>query len=154
MITVKGGRWSAPTPVSWAPRPVERTPSLGGPEPPAANGAPLGGPPCRILVAHEPLAYREAPAGVLRVLHPHAEVAVVAPADLDEEVERRRPDVVFCSRLSQAVRAQARAWALLYPSGERVVETCVAGERALADDLSLDAALALVDRVAGPAGSR
>ena len=107
-----------------------------------------------VLVAHEPLAYREALAGALRALRPRVEVAVVAPADLDDEIERRRPDAVFSSRPSRVVQARARAWALLYPGGERVVETYVAGERALAADLSLDAALALVDRVAEPARVR
>ncbi len=150
MITVDPGHPSAPAPVRSAPRPKARTPSLLGPEPNAADDAPAGDPPCRIIVAHEPLAYREALAGALSALRSHAEVAIVAPADLDDEVERRLPDLVFVGRLSQAVQAHARAWVLVYPGGERVVETCVAGERVLAADLSLDAALALVDRVAVP----
>ena len=153
-MTVQGGRTGALAPESSEPRPEARTPGLWGPDPPAGNGASLGDPPCRILVAHEPLAYREALAGALRVLRPDAEVAVVAPMELDKEVERRRPDLVYCSRLSQSVQARAWAWALMYPGGKRVVETSVAGERALVDDLSLDAALALVDRVAGLARSR
>ncbi len=106
----------------------------------------------RVLVALEPRAYREALAGALRVLRPAAEVDVVAPRRLDEEVARRRPDLVFCSRLSERVRAVAPAWVLLYPGGERAVETCVDGEQTVAADLDLVAALALVDRVAGEAG--
>jgi hypothetical protein len=102
----------------------------------------------RVLVAHEPRAYREALAAALRALRPEAEVVVVEPQDLDGEASRRRPDLVFCSRLGEPVRSRARAWALLYPGGARRVETCVAGRRAAAADLGLAAALALLDRAA------
>ena len=115
---------------------------------------PVAAPPAvRVLVTHELLAYREALGAALAALRPRAEVAVVAPEDLDAEVARRRPDLVFCGQPSEAVQRWARAWALLYPGDERVVETCVDGERAVAADLGLDDALALVDRVARAAAA-
>jgi hypothetical protein len=102
-----------------------------------------------VFVAHEPLVYREALAAALAALRPTVEVVVIAPEHLDVAVKRRGADFVFCSWLSEPVRLHARAWALLYPSGRQVVETCIAGQCAVAPDLGLEAALALLDRSAG-----
>ncbi len=99
----------------------------------------------RVLVAQEPLAYRQAMAAALAELRPAVEFAVVAPQDLDAEVVRNRPDLVFCSQLGEVVWMRTSAWALLYPGGRRMVEVCIDGERACAPDLGLDDALALVD---------
>lgn len=104
--------------------------------------------PIRILVAHEPPACREALAAAIRLLRPGAEVTQAIPADADAAILRDRPDLVFCSRLSDAVRCRVGAWALIRPGERRRVVTCVVGERAAADDLDLAATLALVDRVA------
>ena len=71
-----------------------------------------------VLVAHEPLFYRDALAEVLPGLPPSLRVHLVEPADLDTAVARLRPAMVVCSRLSAAVRAHAAAWVLLYPDGE------------------------------------
>ena len=102
----------------------------------------------RVLVAHEPRAYREALAAALAALRPEAEVLAVDPGALDRAVAAAAPDLVFCGALTPAVRAAAPAWAVLYPGGTPVVETSVAGERAALPDLGLEAALALLDRAA------
>ncbi len=99
----------------------------------------------RVLVAQEPLAYRQALAAALAALRPEAEFALVAPQDLDTEVVRDRPDLVFCSHLGEVVWMRTSAWAILYPGGRKIVEVCVDGERAWTPDLGLDDALALVD---------
>ena len=105
-------------------------------------------PTVRILVAHEPLAYRDVLATALRALRPLADIVVVEPTDLDAEIGRQVPHLVFCSRLSDAVQARSLGWVLLYPRGEAVIETSVAGDRMTAGDLVLDEVLSLVDRVA------
>jgi hypothetical protein len=102
----------------------------------------------RVLVAHEPATYREALGAALRLVRPDADVFVVAPENLDNEVRRVRPDLVFCSQLSELVRTQPRAWVLLYPGGEHLVETSVAGERITSGDLPFDTVIALVDQAA------
>ena len=110
--------------------------------------APVAGPSARVLVAHEPLAYREALAAALAALRPAAEVLAVDPAALDRAVERARPDLVFCGELTAAVRAAAPAWVLVYPGGAPRVEISVAGTCWTAPDLGLEAAVALLDRAA------
>lgn len=115
-----------------------------------ANGPASG----RILVAHEPLAYRTALAAALRLLRPHLAVALVAPADLDGELTGHGAALVFCDRVSVAVETHARAWVLLYPDGASRVVMSVDGTRESLPDLGLDTALALVDQVtrSPPAG--
>ena len=102
----------------------------------------------RVLVAHEPRAYREALAAALAALRPEAEVRAVDPEALHRALAQAAPALVFCGELTAAVRA-APAWVVLYPDGAPLVETCVAGERATLADLGLEAALALLDRAAG-----
>jgi hypothetical protein len=118
--------------------------------PPPAGGTPRA----YVLVANEPRVYREALAGALAALRPEASVVAVEPAELDGMVVKTRPDLVFCSSLAPAVEAEGRAWTLLYPDGAPRVETSVNGERAVVADLSLAAALALVDRAVALAEGR
>jgi hypothetical protein len=102
-------------------------------------------PTVRVLVTHELPTYREALGEALRLMRPQAEVVVVEPTNLDGEVERRQPHIIFGSRLSDTARSSALAWALLNPQGKQLVETSVAGERATSSDLPFAAILALVD---------
>ncbi len=110
---------------------------------------PGGGPPPRVVVAHEPRAYREALAAALAVLRPGAEVLAVDPEALDRAVARSAPALVFCGELTAAVRAAAAAWVVLCPEGAAVVATNLAEERDAAPDLGLARALALLDLAAG-----
>ena len=103
--------------------------------------------PLRVVVAHEPRAYREALAAALRELRPALDVAVVEPADLAAAVAGRPPDLLVCDGSDERAMARARAWVLLYPGGARRVETSVDGERTVAAGLCLAGLLALVDRV-------
>ena len=102
----------------------------------------------RVLVAHEPRAYREALAAALAALRPEAEVLAVDPEALDRALAQSPPALVFCGELTAAVRASAPAWVVLCPDGAAVVATNVAGEPA-PPDLGLARALALLDRAAG-----
>ena len=99
-----------------------------------------------ILLGNEPRAYREAMAAALGALRPALAVRAVEAARLDAEVARRRPRLVVCSRLTDAVRTRAGAWVLLYPDGARLVASRVAGEEALGADLGLAELVAIADR--------
>lgn len=103
-------------------------------------------PPMRVLLANEPRAYREALAAAFRASRPDAEVVVVDPGGLDDAVALRRPVLVVCSDLTEAVEAHAPVWALLYPDGARLAVSSVAGERQIAGDIELDGLLVLADQ--------
>jgi hypothetical protein len=102
----------------------------------------------RILVANEPRSYREAIAGALRVLCPHLEVIVVEPEDLDREVVRLAPNVVLCSRLTEAVETRPLAWVVLYPNGETWAVISIAGRcHTISADLPFTRLLSVIDEV-------
>jgi hypothetical protein len=91
-----------------------------------------------VLVANEPRAYRETIALALKALRPEAEVLAIEPAELDAEVERRRPDIAVCSELSPTVDAVVPSWVLLYPDGANMTVVSVGGERSITGSLALD----------------
>ena len=111
-------------------------------------------PPIRVLVAHEPRAYREAMAAALAVLRPEADVVAVEPAELCRMVALVRPDLVFCGAPTAAVREAVPAWVEVSADGGRVVEMSIGGEVSTVPDLGLEDALALVDRAAALAAAR
>lgn len=76
--------------------------------------------PLTVLVANEPRAYRDALAGALAALRPDLRVESLAPDALDLALDRPRPPVVVCSRLTPRVEALACAWIVLYPGQESV----------------------------------
>lgn len=102
----------------------------------------------RVLMANEPRSFREVFTSVLRTLRPNIEVIEVDPEDLDPEVERLRPDLVVCSRISSAVEREAPSWILLYPENEPVGMIYTAGDLSTMNDLDLDRLIAIVDRAA------
>ena len=99
-----------------------------------------------VLVANEPRAYREVVAIALRDLCPTAAVVAVEPDGLDAEVVRRRPDVVVCSRLSEAVETRVPVWVVLYPEGANVAVFSVLGKRETSIGPTLDGLAAFVNR--------
>jgi hypothetical protein len=102
----------------------------------------------RILVANEPRSYREVIAGTLQVLRPHLEVIVVEPEDLDRDVVRLAPNLVLCSRLSEAVEIHALAWVVLYPNGETRAVISIAGQcDTVSADLPFPRLLSVIDEV-------
>src|SRR5262245_30156890 len=80
-----------------------------------------------VVVANEPLAYREALAATLREIRPDVETVVVAPSELDHAAALHKPRVVVCSELTDAI--EGRSWALLYPHGASWSELNIAGKR-------------------------
>ena len=71
--------------------------------------------PLTVLVATEPLTYRDALAGALALLLPRVRVEPLDPDALDAAVDRPRSPVVVCSALTPVVEASACAWVVLYP---------------------------------------
>ena len=70
-----------------------------------------------IVVANEPRTYRDVLATELPVLRPALHVLAVDPADLDAVINRVRPLLVICSRMTEAIRDHTTAAILLYPDG-------------------------------------
>lgn len=108
----------------------------------------------RILVANEPLAYRETMAAALRCLRPDADIAeetserlALAPPDL-------LPHLLICSDAALPDRIPAPAWLLLYAEGNPSVVVCLDGDRREFPDITFDDLLAVVDRAALPAAAR
>jgi hypothetical protein len=99
-----------------------------------------------ILLANEPLAYRQALSCALQIARPHLQVLAVAPDELDAAVQDHAPLLVICDRLTQLVEQCVAAWVLLYPGGTRNVTSSLAGEEERASDLDLAGLLAFVDR--------
>lgn len=100
----------------------------------------------RVMVGHEPRFYREALAAALGWLRPEAEVILVEPADIDAEVERRRPHLVVCSELSPVVRGQVLAWVVLYPDAANLAIVSVAGQERSVPAVEVDDLLAVMDQ--------
>ena len=63
-----------------------------------------------VLVAIDPLMYREAIAHAVRKRRPHAEVRTAEPENLDGEARRLAPDLIVCNRTTAAVREFAHSW--------------------------------------------
>ncbi len=99
----------------------------------------------RILVVNEPRAYRTALAPALRGLRPGAEVTSLEPEAIDREIERLAPDLVICSRATEAVRNTALSWIELHPGGGPESVISVRGRRSKVSGLDLAGILAIVD---------
>jgi len=104
-----------------------------------------------VVVANEPLAYREALAAMLRVIRPNVETVVVAPDELDHAAALHEPRVVVCSKLSEAI--EGRSWALLYPQGANWSELSIAGKSTRLHHVDLAQLLAFIDQAVIPNGA-
>lgn len=100
----------------------------------------------RLLVATEPLSYREVLGHSIRELRPNVEVVLVESKALDETIVRMHPEVVLCSHLTTAVVAHVPAWIALYPDGQRLTVTGINGRYTTATDLGLEQILAVIDQ--------
>jgi hypothetical protein len=104
-----------------------------------------------VVVANEPLAYREALAATLREIRPNVGTVVVAPNELDHAATLHEPRVVVCSELTGAI--EGRSWALLYPHGASWSELSLAGERTRLPHVDFAQLLAFIDRAVIPGGA-
>lgn len=98
-----------------------------------------------VLVANEPRSYREVLATAFQGLRPHVDVLCVEPEDLDGEVVRLNPDLVFCSCLSEAVGSKSLAWVVLYPDGENRTMISIDGRHVTVADMQSEQLLSVID---------
>ncbi len=99
----------------------------------------------RILVANEPLAYRQVISCVFKELRPHIEVVVADPRDLNREFLRLAPHLVVCSKLTTLVEREAPAWVELYPEHGSQAIVRLAGEKSMFDGMDFNTLLSTLD---------
>ncbi|CAN5604681.1 hypothetical protein BH23PAT1_BH23PAT1_0640 [soil metagenome] len=62
------------------------------------------------MLANAPRSYREAFAGVLKLLRPHIEVLEVEPDELEKKAAAVRPDLVISGTIPPPVKATVPNW--------------------------------------------
>jgi hypothetical protein len=103
----------------------------------------------QILVANEPLVYRDVLGSQLPRLRPGLTVLVVDPAELDAALARLRPRLVICSELTEAVRQCPPAALVLDPLGTNRAVLTGAGQHQVLLNPRLADLLAAVDTAVG-----
>ena len=103
----------------------------------------------QILVANEPLVYRDVLASQLPRLRPNLTVLRVDPADLDEALAQLRPRLVICSELTDRIREFATAALVLNPDGAKRAVLVVDGQHQVLLNPGLTDLLAAVDAAVG-----
>jgi hypothetical protein len=98
-----------------------------------------------ILVANEPLAYREVISAALKKLRPHIRVHTSDPAELNKEFLLLSPRLVICSRTTTLVEREAPAWVELYPEHTSRAVVSLAGRKTTFDKMDFDTLLAILD---------
>ena len=103
----------------------------------------------QILVANEPLVYRDVLSSELPRLRPGLTVLLVDPADLDDAVAWLRPQLVLCSELTDAVRQFATTSIVLDPSDTHRAILTVEGQQQVLLNPRLTDLLTAVDAAVG-----
>ena len=106
------------------------------------KGTPEG---MRVLIANEPLAYREVISAAFKELRPHLEIYVVEPAELDKELLRLSPRFVVCSRRTELIERKACAWVELYPQHTYGAVVSLAGKKTTFEEMNFEILLSIVD---------
>jgi hypothetical protein len=107
-----------------------------------AEGTPEG---MCVLVANEPLAYREVISAALKKLRPHIRVHTTEPAELNKEFLLLSPRLVVCSRTTTLVEREAPAWLELYPDHTSGAVVSLAGRKTTFDKIDFDTLLSILD---------
>ena len=100
----------------------------------------------RVLMANEPRAYREGIAAVIGQLRPGAEVRTVEQGALDASIELFSPDMVICSKATDALEGGVRVWVELYPENEALSVVNIGGRRMEYAEIQLSDLLSIVDK--------
>ncbi len=100
----------------------------------------------RVLMANEPRAYREGIAAVIGQLRPEVEVRTVEPAALEGSISRFSPDMVVCSKATDALKGRVLVWVELYPEHAAHSVASIGGETAEYAEIQLPDLLSIVDR--------
>ena len=99
----------------------------------------------RLLIANEPLVYRQVICAAVNKLRPHLEVYTAEPPDLDKEFQRLSPRLVVCSRRTQLIEREAFAWVELYPQHTYGAVVSLAGKKTTFEEMHFDTLLSIVD---------
>ena len=100
----------------------------------------------RLLMANEPRAYREGIAAVIGQLRPEVEVWTVEPAALNGSISRFSPDMVVCSKATDALKGRVRVWVELYPEHAAHSVASIGGRTTEYAEIQLPDLLSIVDR--------
>jgi hypothetical protein len=111
----------------------------------ASSARRRGGRP-RVLMANEPRAYREGIAAVISQLRPEVEIKIVEPNALDTCIERFSPDMVICSKATDALKRGVRVWVELYPENTALSVASIGGRRMEYAEIQLPDLLSIVDK--------
>ena len=105
--------------------------------------------PIKVLVAIEPLMYREVMASYLRHHRPQAEVILASGETLEAEVERERPLLIIANEPSATAKAAEAFWVGLRIGEQRIdADISIDGYTATVQNVSPQDLLAAVDRAA------
>ncbi|MDQ3604101.1 MAG: hypothetical protein M3385_09630 [Actinomycetota bacterium] len=105
------------------------------------------------MMANEPRAYREGIAAVISQLRPGVEIETVEPAALDTSIERFSPDMVICSKATDALKGGVRVWVELYPENAAFSVASIGGRRMEYTEIQLPDLLNIVDKAEELAGT-
>ena len=97
-------------------------------------------------MANEPRAYREGIAAVIGQLRPGAEVRTVEPDAMDGSILHFSPDMVVCSKATEALKGRVRVWVELYPEHEGHSIASIGGKLMEYAEIQLPDLLSIVDR--------
>lgn len=99
----------------------------------------------RILLSNELQSYREALAEAFRTSYPDLDVFEAEPYDVDRKVERLRPDLLVCSRVTPVVKRNVPVWVELYPECASLSVVSVSGRRKEIENIELPELLSLAE---------
>jgi hypothetical protein len=99
----------------------------------------------RVLVAIEPLSYREIVAFVLSEHRPEAEVMVAAAKDLDDKIDDFAPHLMVCEELTPKVSVRVSSWVRLLPPGRRDAAVRVGDQHTRVLSMGIEDLLRVVD---------
>jgi hypothetical protein len=103
--------------------------------------------PIKVLLAIEPLMYREALAFYLRKHRPQAEVILASEETLKAEVERTKPLLIIANEPPATAKEAETFWVVVRMGEQRIdADISVDGYSALVYDVSPRDLLAAVDR--------
>ena len=98
-----------------------------------------------VLIANDPLSYREVMAVTIREMRPEIEVWTSDPADLEREILRLGPSLVMCSRAPVVAHPDLLTCIVMYPDGENRAEVTTAGQCVNVPGIEFGNLLSIID---------
>ena len=97
-------------------------------------------------MANEPRAYHEGIAAFISQLRPEVEIETEEPNSLDTSIERFSPDMVMCSKATDALEGGVRVWVEHYPENAALSVTSIGGRRMEYAEIQLPDLLSIVNK--------